>query len=272
MQCQFCGADSPPDFTFCGDCGQQRSLGSPPHVAQGSPPSERDEGHSQAVVTPYGGRLRLANGEVVKKAVPVTSRRGPMGGGAAQLIITDARILFVAHTRNSLNRELRVQDIQLQDVNGVSLAVRSGLGVFGACFVLIFSLYALGALLISHSVPIFLLFAIATVIIAVIGSRRAGVFLLISARHAGSSPVVVGAPYDTSRGTIVELLKLWLTWPVKWIFPLLGVLDTTALLDSRPSPQAVALFQELGALILELQGKGVLSDAEWTPGSRALEL
>jgi hypothetical protein len=255
IQCQFCRAENPADYTFCGDCGRQRRSPQPP-----------------GITTPYGSQLRLASGEVIKRAIPVTSRRGPAGGGAAQLFVTDARIIYVAQTRNWFNQYLRVQDIQLQDVNGVNIEVRRGLGIFGASMLVILTLYAGAALLLLHSPQVFLFTAVPAVIITVVGLRRAGVFLTISARQSGSSTMVVGVASDISRTSgLIFLLKLWLTWPVAWIFPLLGVMDAIDVVNNRPTREAVTLFHELGALVLELQGKGVLSDPEWTSATRTVQ-
>jgi hypothetical protein len=255
IQCQSCGAENPADYTFCGDCGRQRRSSQPLGIS-----------------TPYGSQLRLASGEVIKRAIPVTSRRGPAGGGAAQLFVTDARIIYVAQTKNWLNQYLRIEDIQLQDVNGVNIELRRGLGIFGASMLVILTLYAAAALLLLHSPQVFLFTAVPAVIIAVVGLRRAGVFLTISARQSGSSTMVIGVANDIGRTSgLIFLLKLWLTWPVAWIFPLLGVMDAIDVVNNRPTREAVTLFQELGALVLELQRTGVLSDAEGTSATRTVQ-
>jgi hypothetical protein len=153
----------------------------------------------------------------------VTSRHGPAGGGAAQLFVTDARIIYVAQTRNWFNQYLRVQDIHLQDVNGVNIELRRGLGIFGASMLVILTLYAGAALLLLHSPQVFLFTAVPAVIIAVVGLRRAGVFLTISARQSGSSTMVVDVANDIGRTSgLIFLLKLWLTWPSRLDLPAVG--------------------------------------------------
>jgi hypothetical protein len=114
--------------------------------------------------------------------------------------------------------------------------LRRGLGIFGASMLVILTLYAGAALLLLHSLQVFLFTAVPAVIIAVVGLRRAGVLLRISARQSGSSAMVVGVANDIGRTSgLIFLLKLWLTWPVAWIFPLLGVMDAIDVVNNRPT-------------------------------------
>jgi hypothetical protein len=48
-------------------------------------------------------------------------------------------------------------------------------------------------------------------------------------------------------------------------------MDAIDMVNNRPTREAVTLFQELGALVLELQGKSVLSDPEWTSATRTVQ-
>ena len=265
MFCTNCGTALTVGAASCGACGgavaeiaavavgtHGAALGAAASAGfQGGNPAQAVALPAMRQPTQDGVPFRLAHGEVVKATYPLTRTRGIAGRLNAQLFVTDARIVYRAEASNWFNKSTISQEVQLADVSGVEFGSRRGLtpaGIVGAAALALLAVPMLASLIL---IPVLVIAAL--VIFALM--RSTAMTLAIHSRQANDTP-----PISLTNGgghSPVAQLFLALTSPISRALGLLGILDASVAQAGASTPEAQAMFAEIGALILDLQGRGV---------------
>ncbi len=201
----------------------------------------------------------LADGEVLKREYLVTKVSGG-GEGEGWLFITDSRLIFVGQASSVFTDSRLVQDIQLQDVNGIMAYKHRGIGAGGLLFLLLLVLIDLGLLLSQHFVSFLI---VAGIIAAIVYTARTRTYLAftIQSRSTQIGAISFGqgpTENESLRGFMSLILR-----PASILFQKVGLINAIDVLSGYPTAEAEAMMQELGALILDLQSKGRLAETDW---------
>ena len=220
--------------------------------------------------------LHLAHGEVIKRVHEVGRLERGSGWVEGTLVLTDSRILYRARAKNFLNESTINREIQLADVNGLALSIRRGMSPAGLVSLVLGTMIALVVIpLIGGIFSIFSSFGsgrsssggglvvfLALLVIAVaiyIGFQRAKavqVGLVIFAKDVGSSPISFSGSVGDAGG--IGMILALLGMPLAVLLRVFGVFDASEAADAADVEATRALYEELGALILDLQSRGVL--------------
>ena len=217
---------------------------------------------AQRLPTLPGSPIIIGDGEhLLRKyhAVRLRSRRR----GEGSLYVTDARVVFYARAqgRGPRGYSALIQETKLEDVTGVSAFVSrrtSGIVIFLDLLLLLSTLIAL----FSHkttAAAIFAVLFVAVLLIIVTGladRSRAGVH--IYARGTYASPITFGK-FHNHRNAMDTILSFIVN-------PLLVFARSKSVFDvlfGRPGDDSDRLIAELGALILDLQSRGILAAPHW---------
>lgn len=274
-----CGRPVAADQAFCGECGTRvtsstgafRPAEPPVHAVETTAPS----GYSAPRVLPPAApavprptvetatsELHRAHGEVVKAVYPITDTQRMLGTVTGRLIVTDARIIYRAEAKNVLNTSSISQEIQLQDVNGISLLTSKGMSPTGACWLVLLSLFLalpslflLGASAVIGLIGLVTYGVVATIVFA--GSRHTQLVFGIKTREGGATPILISTQL---RGAIGGLLLLTV-FPLVKLLEVLGVTTAGASDFNADYDGTKAMYDEIGALILDLQSRGALGAA-----------
>jgi len=201
--------------------------------------------------------LRLAQGEVKKRDVTLTSAKGPFGRVSSRIVITDARVIYLAEAKNKLGSSRHASEIQLNDVGAITHYVNRGLSGFALVAVPLLVLIGLIALLVNPALSLFLFLVAA--IVFVIGRKAKTVTFDISSRSQGGVAISMahqsGGPI---RSAIVGVFSIFFAPIVRVIFPRLGIMDALSAPSVDSTDEAGELFLEIGAVVLDLQSRGSL--------------
>lgn len=200
---------------------------------------------------------QLAQGEVVKRDVTLTSAKGLLGRIESRIVITDARVIYVSYAKNKLGSSRAGSEIQLNDVGTISHYTSRGISGFALVMVPLLILFALFSLLTSLALGLFLLIVAAIVIIAGRNSKsltfevatRAQGGVAISMAHQSGGPI---------RNVIIGVLSIGIAPIVRLIFPRLGIMDALSAASVNSTDEANELLLEIGAIVLDLQSRGSL--------------
>ncbi len=240
-------------------------------------------GGAQVTVAEDGPRdfdpasLVLAHGEVVKRVHEVGRLRRAAGWLQGTIVVTDARIIYRAKAKNFLNSSTINREIQLADVNGVALSIHKGITPHGLVGWLVGSLIGffvvssiVGAATMVNSfgygsrggvpwwgVLLYLLFFVVVIWMAVVRFRATSVVLVIYSRNVEASPIALSGQVG-SFGGLGNILLAFLGAPLLAALEFLGVYDAAEAADAADLEATQALYEDLGALILDLQSRGVL--------------
>ena len=118
--------------------------------------------------------LRLAQGEVTKRDVTLTSAKGPFGRIDSRIVITDARVIYIAEARNKLGYSRAASEIQLNDVGSISHYVNRGLSGFALVAVPLLVLFGFLFLLANFVISVLFLVIAAIVVAAGCRNKRLG--------------------------------------------------------------------------------------------------
>jgi hypothetical protein len=196
------------------------------------------------------------------------------------LVITDVRILFHARAKNFLNQSTVNREIYLADVRGVGLTVRKGMHPLALVALILGTLIglmvassvgaviSLGAALSSFgssrstSSPLSLAPLILSMIVLVLAagwgyqrSKATAVGLDIFSHDVGASPISFSGQVGRSFGLGAMILGV-LGAPLLIVLEWLGVYDASDAALAADLERTRALYNEIGALILDLQRVG----------------
>lgn len=273
-----CARPVEPHQGFCGACGTRvvapvSSGGFVPAAAPSTPTYQTstytapDVQASQPAAAAAPGTvtdLTLAHGEVVKRVYPIANFQKQMGGLSGRLIVTDARIVYRAEASNVLNSSSISQEIQLNDVNGLTMVTSKGITATGASWLFLLTLFvalpAFYGLVVGAGVLALILLAFYAVLAIVIyvSSKHTQLVFAINSRDSGSTPIAISTRL---KGTIGPLLGL-LVLPLVKLLEVFGVTDAGATGSRADYDGARQMYAEIGALIIDLQNRGVLGSAD----------
>ncbi len=213
-----------------------------------------------------GTELQLVDDEVVIRSWPVT-RPHTMGQAEGNLHLTDARIVFTGRMRSLFGRANYVQEVHLQDVSGINAVVQRGPGVFGAAFLVAWSLitfFSFLAMLAATAAGaggagfIWFLLSCGVLALGIWYALNVGtVGFVVRTRSVGTAAMgfVVSSP---SASGYLSILRGFVA-PVGAILARLGVISPLELLWTGPTPEVEQVMAELGAAILRVQAQGRLA-------------
>jgi hypothetical protein len=198
---------------------------------------------------------QLAQGEVTKRDVTVTSAKGPLGWIESRIVITDARLLYLAEAKNKLGSSRTASEIQLNDVGSISHYVNRGLSGFALVVAPILVLLGLVFLLFDPTTGVTTLAIAAVVIIA--GRNAKSITFEITSRSQGGVAISLahqsGGPI---RNAIIGVLSIVIAPIAGLLFPRLGIMDALSAASVNSTDEAADLFLEIGAVVLDLQSRG----------------
>lgn len=225
-------------------------------------------------------RVMLAHGEEVKRIHEIGRIQRGSGWLEGTLVITDVRILFHARAKNFLNQSTVNREIYLADVRGVGLTVRKGMHPLALVALILGTLIglmvassvgaviSLGAALSSFgssrstSSPLSLAPLILSMIVLVLAagwgyqrSKATAVGLDIFSHDVDASPISFSGQVGRSFGLGAMILGV-LGAPLLIVLEWLGVYDASDAALAADLERTRALYNEIGALILDLQRVG----------------
>ena len=242
MDCKACGARLTVGMKVCPECQTPMD-----EVASRTPYiSELHETDRDRATIPF----RLLESEVVKAVYPLTRVQRRAGTLVAHLFVTDARVVYRAEAKNRFNASTVSQEIQLGDICGFSVTRRTGLPLMGAVAAVALALSAIPMLLSVVLIPLLIIG-----ILVIFAFKRFSEFtFVIQARQMGAAPIVLSN--SGLSGWLADMVS-FATYPFKWILARFGILDAAEAFGP-PTPEARQMFEEIGALVMDLQGRGVL--------------
>jgi len=285
--CAVCANPMTADEGFCGQCGTKgaapvfaASTGFEPAVQSsttGDPWREVRGTGSAHDASPFGTppaappidpwSVRLAHGEVVKKTYLIGRRYRSMGSVEGRLTVTDSRLLYHARAKNVVNASTQRREIQISDVSGLALSTSKGLSPFavmvlGAIAMIGAASLVLGILFVNEVITLtwlLILIVIGTIIFAI--SRHTEVALVVFARQIEASPIAFSGSNGGTPVNIFTVLVASLSSPFLSLLERVGIMHAGDASQAAELHEAEAMYAELGALILDLQSRGVLGSA-----------
>lgn len=293
MNCDNCGGVIAPSQKFCDDCGtpvNHRPVGVAPPEAAGPPvrepqaepawkprvparepqavPVRESQGAPGGTVarTLPGSPLYLGDGEHLCRAYRAVQLRSSKSGEGT-LYVTDARIVFFAQARGGGAQRTNaiMQQAKLEDVTGLYTYVTRRLDVILIGLTCVFALATLVAL-ISHAnilETIFLVLLTAGGVCALLvgGADRSGAGVRIYSRMTQGHPIQFGD--FRAHGGLIEFLVIFFLWPFLLVRRFFSPDSAFDVMVGRPGPDSERIIAELGALVLDLQTRGLLAAEHW---------
>ena len=288
MNCQSCGAALGAGTAFCVRCGSPvaRDTAAPvgypaPSAATGTVPPMA----SGVQAARLGDTaVRLAHGEMVKKTFDIGGVTRGFGQLRGELIVTDARVIYRAHAKNLFGESRNCRELQIQDVNGVALITRRGLTplsllsiVLGLLIGLLLIplleglltlllgsfLYRMGVYDLSGlGMLAFMIFVTIAVVTIAMRARSTEVVFALFARSVEASPIgLAGANGRQTPGVMAITVGIF-GRPLLGLLRWLGVQDASDASDSADLGRTQQMYDEIGALILDIQNRGVFSTTD----------
>jgi len=219
--------------------------------------------------------VRLAPGEVLKRVFPVARVQKAAGSIEGQLAVTDSRILYRAKARNWLGESTNYREVQVSDVSGLAMVARRGLtplSLLTLVLGLILGWIAIGfyTMVRAASNPfgaadssggsflLYLLLIAVTIAIGVVRYKSTEVVLVVFARSIEASPIALSGSVGRQQAGFLAMTTAALGGPLFALARALGFFDASDASDSVEPASAEAIYDELGALILDLQSRGVM--------------
>lgn len=298
MDCPSCGRQQDPSNRYCDMCGSlipsdedtsdSQAMFEPPPPPDtstagtrygsftGYPEPEQSAARpvvsrqvSPASGTTAGQRplhFRLAHDEQVLKTYDVVTLRTGLfkrQRGHGTLYVTDARVIFYAqvYPRGTQKAGWLFQQTKLEDISGLSAHVSRRVSL-GLVVLTLFCGFATLVTLVTLLLPLTFLFAILTVVLAVVlvrdATRRGDVGVVIKSRENNNSPIAFGH-LPQQRGFLDTIGRL-LIFPIALFLRSYSAFDVVA---GDPADHANELLHELGALIIDLQTRGTMAYPDW---------
>lgn len=226
--------------------------------------------------------LRLAHGEVIKKVFDIGGRSRGMGWLAGHVIVTDSRIIYRAEAKHRLGSSRTSREMHLSDVNGLALVTRRGLTPLSLLTLIIGTLIMLAIAPVIGNLLSYLAmmsgsytssaagawtFLLMLATLGVAGAafwvrwKSTQVVFAIFARSMDSSPISLSGSFgDQKPGTLAIGVAI-LGSPLLGLLRHLGMMDASEANDDASPETVQAMYDELGAMILDLQSRGVLGVA-----------
>lgn len=207
--------------------------------------------------------VTLAHGEVVKRDYPVARVRRPFGWLEGHLVVTDARIIYRSRAKHLFGESRFAREVHLSKVLGAGVLTNRGLSPFTAVSVgLIWIVVSLLSLLMMGVMPflgvfLWLMVTAACALLLWWRSRNSTVAFVVYSSDTNSSPVRMSGSEGSASG-IGAFLAATIGAPLVALFEALGVMVATDAVDSADVADTLAMYEEIGALILDLQNRGVL--------------
>lgn len=219
--------------------------------------------------------VRLAPGEVLKKVFPVVRVKKSMGWIEGQIAVTDSRVLYRAKAKNRLNESTNYREVQISDVSGMAMVTNRGLTplsllTLAVGFVIGWSVVWLFSSMLSvaasfggsgtagWTVLLYLLLIVVTVIIGIVRYRSTEVALVVYARGIEASPIALSGSFGRQQAGFLAMGVATIGGPLFALAQGLGLFSAADASDSVEPASAEAIYDELGALILDLQSRGVM--------------
>lgn len=295
MNCQSCGATLNAGLAFCTHCGARvaRDAGAG-YVDAGagypslSSPATSPRDPQNATLAPMSSGIQsahlndspvqLAHGEMVKKTYTIGGAVKGLGQLRGELVVTDARVIYRAHAKTVFGESRNCRELQIQDVNGVALVTRRGLTPLS--FLTILAGTAIGLLVMQWlvSVPLaFLLYRMGIyevdgigmltnllilaigVIMIVVRARSTEVVFALFARSVEASPISLAGTSGRQNPGLLAITVAVVGRPLLGLLRWLGVMDASDASDEANLADTQRMYDEIGALILDIQNRGVLS-------------
>lgn len=252
------------------------------------PPPFGAAGASSVLINLSASDIHLAHGEVVMRDFPVVHMRRPLGWMEGHIVVTDARVIYRARAKNLLGESHAAHEVQLSKITGAGFATQRGISpasvlTAGAIWSLFsFVLITVGLLFeltigvftddASVAATLFMLWILVTgFLVAVLWmrSRRTYVMFGVSSTDTTHSPVqltgYVGSTFSASgamAGTRLGGFLNTIGAPIVIIAELLGIQSALEAAYCADTEATLAMYEEVGALILDLQNRGVLGGSE----------
>ena len=257
----------------------------PPQVAPAphAPAPGAPTGRPAVAPVPLAEDIRLAHGEIVKRVFDIAGVSRGLGTLTGQLVVTDSRVLYRARAKHKLGESRNNREIQVADVNGVGMVTRRGFTllsfltlVIGTVLFWVFLplvLSLLSSLLVLSGnyraaqtlgdLDVFfrLLILVVAALIAWLRWKSTEVYFQVYCRSVEASPIGLSGEFGRQQPGALAMLVAVIGNPVARPLRWLGFMDATEASDEA-SPESVhAMYEEFGALILDLQNRGVLGES-----------
>lgn len=222
--------------------------------------------------------VTLAPGEAVMREWLV-SRMKRVGWIDSSLTVTDARVIYRARSKSFLGFSSSSREVQLQEVSGAALVTRRGLTPlnlltvalgFVAAIVAVrilepflqFLIYSMGGYSSGYGtvspwiVLLYVLVVLITIAVLVVRYFSKEIVLVIYARSMDMTPIsVAGSQWRQGFGLFASI-GVGMFGPLLLFAEWLGLADATAATDQADPAATQRMFNEFGALILDLQSRG----------------
>ncbi len=293
MNCQSCGATLNAGLTFCTHCGARvtRDAG---YIDAGAgypalhSPSPAPANTQTATIAPMPSEIRtaqlndtpvrLAHGEMVKKTFTIGGAVKGLGQLRGELVVTDARVIYRAHAKTVFGESRNCRELQIQDVNGVALVTRRGLTPLSLLTILAgtaigllvmqwlvtpaleFLFYRMGVYDLDGIGILANLLVIAIgIIMIVVRVRSTEVVFALFARSVEASPISLAGTSGRQNPGLMAITVAVVGRPLLGLLRWLGVMDASDASDEANLADTQRMYDEIGALILDIQNRGVLS-------------
>lgn len=219
----------------------------------------------------------LAQAEAVKREWLI-SRMNRLGWIDSCLTVTDARVIYRARAKSFLGFSSNWREVQIQDVSA-ELQTRRGLTPLNLLVITIGFVIALFAINIVNSfivtlsrfslgggggsvsgwaVLLYLLAVLITVGIVIARYFSKEITLVIYARGVDASPISVSGSRWRQGAGILSAVAVAAFSPLLLFAEWLGLADATAATDQADPAATQAMYNEFGALVVDLQNRSVL--------------
>lgn len=221
--------------------------------------------------------VRLAPGEELKRTYDVTRMRRALGSIEGRLVVTDTRVLYRAKAKTLFGESTTAREVQIADVSGLAMVTRRGftplslltlvvgsligwvvIGYVGSAATLLSNPFGRSSGAPGWVVALYVALIAVTVILAVIRARSKVVALVVYARGIEASPIALAGSVGTQGAGLMASLTALVGGPLISLARALGFYDATDASDSTEPATMESVYHDLGALILDLQTRGVM--------------
>jgi hypothetical protein len=201
----------------------------------------------------------LAHGEVMKSVFPLIRLRRPLGSTHGSLYVTDSRVVYRAEAKNVVNRSLVSYEVQISDITGFLFSQQLGVSPIAAAAAAVIML----GLLVVGQILLLILFAVLVALWVFVSFRSSDLaFTILERNVAAKDGLSLGKVSAAGRGNLLNSMWRLLTWPLLNIMSQIGFLDAQDAYAKASASESRQMFDTIGGLILDLQSRGALGEAE----------
>lgn len=215
--------------------------------------------------------IRTAQGERVERSYVLHPRQRPLGSAQGTLLVTTERVIYRAEAVTKVSRDTMLQEIQLREVNGVRLRAQRGMSAkdfskwltWGLVWLVLFWVLTskTGDSYSSYSSDssgnsgtalfLALVWLLGGALAFWLKWRGQSVDLVLTGAHGVDMPVQVsGGVSQLSVGSILSRFR-----PGQNLLQTLGIIDADSAAVGVDHDSIRALYDDLGATILDLQAE-----------------